>query len=101
MLALMQNPTDDEVRSLNDNRFVFRGFDHMDLQLGNSALLNCGGFPKAFSPTDLSECGSLTDHAKAFLVQKLLRKEYPDCFDANCDVWAIWQMKSEFLGDHQ
>lgn len=93
MLALMQNPTDGELRSFSDDRFDFRGFDLMDLQLGNSALVNCGGFPKAFSPDDLSECGLLTDHAKGLLVQRLLRSEYPDCFDADCDVWAIWQMK--------
>ena len=99
ILALMQNPTEDDVRSFSDDRFAFRGFDLMDLQLGNSALVGCGGFPKAFSPDDLSECGLLTDHAKASLVQKLLRKEYPDCFDADCDVWAIWQMKEEFPGD--
>lgn len=96
ILALMQNPTDDdELRSFSDDRFVFSGFDLMDLQLGNSALLNCGGFPKAFSPHDLAECGLLKDHAKALLVQKLLRSEYPDCFDADCDVWAIWQMKKK------
>ena len=94
ILALMQNPPDDELRSFDDSRFAFRGFDLMDLQLGNCALVNCGGFPNPFSPDDLSECGLLTDHAKALLVQRLLRAEYSDCFDANSDVWAIWQMKS-------
>jgi hypothetical protein len=35
----------------------------------------------------------LTDHAQALRVQKRLRDEYPDEHHADCDVWAIWQMK--------
>jgi len=93
VLALLQNPTGDEVRSFNDPRFVFRGFDLVELQTGISALVNCGGFDKAFSRTDLSECGLLTDHVQALRVQQLLREEYPDEPHADCDVWAIWQMK--------
>ena len=92
VLALMQNPTEHEVRSFSDARFTFRGFDLVELQTGISALVNCGGFDKAFSRTDLSDCGLLIDHAKALSVQKLLRAEYPDEHHANCDVWAIWQM---------
>jgi hypothetical protein len=95
VLALMQNPTDDEVREFSDHRFAFRGFDLVELQTGISALVNCGGFPKAFSPAELSDCGLLTSHAKALSVQKLLQAEYPDEHHANCDVWAIWQMKIE------
>jgi hypothetical protein len=97
VLALMQNPTDEEVCEFRDRRFDFRGFDLMDLQMGISALLNCGGFPKAFSPADLSDCGLLTDHAKASLVQERLRAEYPDEFHADCDVWAVWLM---MRGEH-
>jgi hypothetical protein len=93
VLALMQNPTDDEVRLFCDNRFIFRGFDLVELQTGMSALVNCGGFDKAFAPADLSDCGLLTDHAKVLSVQKRLRVEYPDEHHADCDVWAIWQMK--------
>ena len=101
VLALMQNPTDDDVRSFSDRRFIFRGFDLIELQTGISALVNCGGFPKAFASTDLSDCGLLTDHAKALGVQKLLRAEYPDEHHSDCDVWAIWQMKagSEIAGE--
>jgi hypothetical protein len=93
VLALMQNPTDDEVRLFSDRRFDFRGFDLVELQTGISALVNCGGFDKAFSPTDLSSCGLLTDHAKALSVQNRLRAEYPEEHHADCDLWAIWQMK--------
>jgi len=93
VLALLQNPTDDEVRSFSDRRFVFRGFDLVELHTGISALVNCGGFDKAFAPTELSDCGLLADHARALSVQRLLRYEYTDEHHAACDVWAIWQMK--------
>ena len=95
ILALMQNPTDTEVRSFTDPRFAFRGFDLVELGTGISALVNCGGFDKAFSDADLSDCGLLTDHAKALSVQNLLRAEYPDEPHADCDLWAIWQRKME------
>lgn len=93
VFALMQNPTEGEVRSLTDPRFVFRGFDLVELQTGISALVNCGGFNKVFASTDLSNCGLLADHAKASNVQERLRAEYPDEPHANCDLWAIWQMR--------
>jgi len=43
----------------------------------------------------------LTDHGKALSVQKLLQAEYPDEHHANCDVWAIWEMKmgTEIAGE--
>jgi hypothetical protein len=91
--ALHQNPTDEEVRSFSDPRFVFRGFDLVELQTGISALVNCGGFDRVFAAADLSECGLLTDHAQALSVQRRLRGESPDEHHADCDVWAIWQMK--------
>ena len=93
VLALMQNPTEDEVRSFTDARFAFRGFDLVELQTGISALLNCGGFDRAFAPTELADCGLLADHARALGVQERLRAEYPDEPHADCDVCAIWQMQ--------
>lgn len=92
VLALMQNPTTAEFHSFADPRFEFRGFDLVELMTGISALVNCGGFDKAFAPTDLSNCGLLTEHAKALEVRDRLRAEYPDEPHAHCDVWAIWQM---------
>ena len=66
----------------------------MELQTGVSALVNCGGFDRAFSPAELSECGLLADHARALTVQKRLRAEYPDEHHAHCDLWAVWLMKT-------
>jgi hypothetical protein len=81
------------VRSFNDPRFAFRGFDLVELQTGISALVNCGGLDRAFAPTELSDCGLLADHARALAVQKRLRAEYPDEPHADCDLWAVWQMQ--------
>jgi len=93
ILALLQNPTAEEVQAFNDNRFEFRGFDLVDVQGDISALVNCGGFGKAFQPADLSDCGLVTSHTRAVSIQKLLREQYPDEHHAACDVWAIWQMR--------
>ena len=93
VLALMQNPTNYEVRSFSDPRFAFRGFDLVELQTGISALVNCSGFDRAFAPTELSDCGLLADHARALAVQERLRAEYPDEHHADCDLWAVWQMQ--------
>src|SRR5436309_13068914 len=38
VLALMENPTEDEVRSFGDPHFALRGFDLVELQTGISAL---------------------------------------------------------------
>ena len=96
VLALLQNPAEADVDSFNDLRFRFRGFDLLESDTGGiSALVNCGGFAKAFYPTDLSVCGLLTDYGKALEVQRLLKTEYPDEHHADCDVWATWQMKRE------
>jgi hypothetical protein len=92
VLALIENPTADEVASFDDPRFVFRGFDLLDEQGGNSALLNCGRFEKAFSNAELSECGLITDFQRAFDIRQNLREQYPDEHHALCNVWGIWQM---------
>jgi hypothetical protein len=92
VLALLQNPTPNELQLFIDPRFHFRGFDLVELQTGISALVGCGGFDKAFAGSDLSECGLLTHHADALRVQNRLREKYPSEPHANCDLWAIWQL---------
>jgi hypothetical protein len=92
VLALIQNPAPDELQLFSDRRFHFRGFDLVELQTGISALVNCGGFDKAFAGSDLSECGLLIHYADALRVQKRLPEEYPSEPHANCDLWAIWQL---------
>lgn len=92
-LAIMQNPTAEDLRSFSDLRFEFCGFDLVDAHGDISALVNCGGFDKAFSKIDLSKCGLVTDHARAMEIHRRLPLEYPNEHHAECNVWAIWQMK--------
>jgi hypothetical protein len=92
VLALLDDPTAQEVAAVDDPRFVFRGFDLLEDFSGISALLNCGGFDKAFLGRDLSDCGLVVDHGEACRIQQRLRVEYPDEPHANCRLWAIWQV---------
>jgi hypothetical protein len=93
VLALMENPTAEDVAAFADPRFVFRGYDILDVHGDVSALTNCGGFDKAFSKTELSEHGLITDHRRAFDIRRALREHYPEEHHAVCNVWAIWQMQ--------
>lgn len=92
ILAVLRNPTDDSCISINNHDFNFCGFDLIDEGSGISALLNCGGFDKAFTADDLSTCGLIYDYKKAIKVQKSLIENYPDEEHANCILWAIWKM---------
>lgn len=93
VLAVIENPTPDEIANFQQPSFVFRGFDLLERFGGDvSALLNCSGFAKAFSGSELSPCGLLTSHARALEVQRLLHANYPDEHHADCDVWGIWQL---------
>jgi len=94
VLAVIQEPAPAELVAFADPRFVWRGFDLIERSGEVSSLVNCGGFPKAFAGSILSECGLLTDQAKALNVQRLLRENYPEETHADCDVWAIWQWSS-------
>jgi hypothetical protein len=92
ILGLLDEPTAQEMSAFVDPRFVLRGFDLIEDFSGISALLNCGGFNKAFLGRDLSDCGLLAEYAEARGVQERLRVEYPDEPHADCRLWAIWQM---------
>jgi hypothetical protein len=92
ILALLDEPTAEEMTSVDDPRFVFRGFDLLEDFSGISALLNCGGFDRAFLGRNLSDCGLLVEYGEARRVQERLRVEYPDEPHADCRLWAIWQM---------
>jgi hypothetical protein len=94
VLAVVRDPQaqgDDEWR---DPRFAFQGYDLIEQPgLGISALSNCGGFPLAFQPEDLSPVGLLArlDYARA--IQQRLRQAYPAEHHADCRAWAIWRME--------
>lgn len=92
VLSLVRDPTEAEVDSFDDTRFEFLRFDLVETPMGISALVNCGGFDRSFSPADLSACGLIADLARARAVQRSLLEEYPDEPHADCELWAIWRM---------
>jgi hypothetical protein len=95
VLAIAQEPAQAEVAEFCDPRFVFRGSDLVEVEGSTSALVCCGGFDRALAPTDLSDCGLITDHARAADVQAALWREYPDEHHADTDIWAIWQYAAQ------
>jgi hypothetical protein len=69
----------------------FVGYDLVDTFGGNSALTNCGGFPRAFSSTELSAFGLLSSLERAKEIRHVLREEYPEEHHAHCHVWALFR----------
>lgn len=72
-------------------KWDFIGYDLLDVCVGISAITNCGGFPLAFSNSELSSRGLLTNHERALEVQSLLRMNYKNESHADCHVWAIFR----------
>jgi len=96
VLALFKSPSDFDLKTFSDSRFVFMGFDLTEGDGGSiSALVNCGGFPEAFDNHELSDCGLISDLSRAIEVRRLLREKYPREPHAQCDVWAIWKMTEQ------
>lgn len=94
LLCLYKNP--DALPTPPDARFRFEGYDLVDVQGGISALTNCGGFPLAFDHSELSAVGLLPALDRARAVRDALQTHYPSHSHANCDVWAIFRLRSQF-----
>lgn len=93
VLAVVRDPQAQGDQEWHDRRFLFQGYDLIEQPgLGISALSNCGGFPLAFQPEDLSPAGLLPSLDQARAVQQRLRQAYPAEHHADCLVWAIWRM---------
>jgi hypothetical protein len=95
LLCVFRNPFTHPSVGQVPNGFEFIGYDLLDKESGTSALTNCGGFPKAFSNSELSEKGLLGSHERARTVQDALVREYPLEHHADCHLWAIFRSKVE------
>jgi hypothetical protein len=93
LLCVFLNPTEQPIAPSSPVRFSFCGYDLIEVTGDISALSNCGGFPNAFSNSELNEVGLLSDLARAMEVQAGLREFYPPKHHShsNCDVWAIFR----------
>jgi hypothetical protein len=98
ILAAIHKPDLEEVYSFKDERFIFKGYDLMEDGTQTSALTNCGGdFDLAYKGEDLSESGLIEDYEKIVQINKLLLEHYPNDNHADCEIWALWKMKDEYL----
>jgi hypothetical protein len=91
LLAVSREASVDDVHAFQPKGFTFKGYDLIEEATCISALTNCGGFERVFSPRELSNEGLIRDHKRAYTVRDLLHNEYPDEPHADCQVWAIWR----------
>jgi hypothetical protein len=98
ILAVLQNPTEDDLAAVSLPGFAFAGFDIVDVHGDVSALTNCGGFEGVFANAELSELGLLSDLGRAREVQTSLGVQYPEEPHADCHIWAIWRRRFQAQG---
>ena len=91
LLAVLQQPSAEDVERAAPMGFGFLGFDVLDVRGDVSALTNCGGFDDVFASEELSPLGLLTDLNRANEIRRGLRSTYPNEPHAECHVWAIWR----------
>jgi hypothetical protein len=91
ILAVCLEPSFDIREALQDNRFLFQGYDLVG-KGDVSAITNCGGFDKVFQPKNISEVGLFASFDFAKQVQKQLLEYYPEEYHASTELWAIWKM---------
>ncbi len=92
LLCVFRNPSAHPCSQIPEG-FEFIGYDLLDKDSSTSAITNCGGFPKVFSNSELSEKGLLRTHERGREVQDALRKQYPDEHHANCHLWAVFRFQ--------
>lgn len=88
LLCVFRNPP---VAPAAPAGFRFAGYDLVDVLGGVSALVNCGGFPEAFSNDELSPLGLVESHRRAFEIRASLREKYPGGEHSTCHVFAIFR----------
>jgi hypothetical protein len=95
LLGAIEGPPEGEMPALDDPRFIFLGYEVLDVHGDVSALTNCGGFPLAFDGAELNRFGLIDEPGRAYGVQRALRAAYPGEHHAECDVWAVWRMEDD------
>lgn len=92
LLAVVANPAPEQMTQIHPASFEFAGYDMVDMEMGVSSILNCGGYPEVFSVDELSsETGLLQNYARGCEIRDTLRERYPNDDHAQCRLWAIWR----------
>ena len=92
VLGLYRNPESHIEIAPAAGNFHFAGYDLIEEQTQISALVNCGGFPKAFSNEELNPFGLISEYRRASEVKKLLVEKHPEESHADCELYAIWRL---------
>ena len=71
--------------------FGFCGFDLAEALPEVSSLVNCGGFPNAFTSKDQNSYGLITDYEKAEVVRNRLAEQYPDDSHGECGIYCVFR----------
>ena len=88
LLLIEREPT---VVASSMGQFKFQGFDLIEDLTRISALTNCGGFPLAFSGSELNQLGLLPTLKEAKRVQAKLREQYPHENHADTSAYAMYR----------
>jgi hypothetical protein len=92
LLCLFRNPESQPSLPVGQYQFIFEGYDLVDVDWRVSALTNCGGYPMAFSNSELSTHGLIESLARAKEIRQRLEECYGGANDhGRCDVWAIFR----------
>jgi hypothetical protein len=94
VLAVLREPTQEQMLELPPAGFKLIGFDLIEERTCISALNNCGGFADVFRPEHLNERGLVSDLSSARDVRLRLREAHPEEPHADCAVWAVWRRTS-------
>ena len=92
ILGLYRNPVAHVSKAPATGDFEFTGYDLIEEMTQISALVNCGGFPDAFSNDELNTFGLISQFDRAYEVKQLLAEKYPKEAHAQCELYAIWRL---------
>ncbi len=71
--------------------FEFCGFDLAEALSEISSLVNCGGFPNAFTSKDQNAYGLISDHEKAEIICNKIAEKYPDNSHSECGIYCVFR----------
>ena len=92
VVAVMRDPSAEDVAGFSQPNFEFAGFDVVDTQFISSALLNASKFPNVLKISELSaNSGLVPSRERAFEIRDTLRWRYPKREHSQCYVWAVWR----------
>ncbi|GKX67574.1 hypothetical protein [Inconstantimicrobium mannanitabidum] len=93
LLAVIIRPEIEPNYLLENDNFIFCGYDLVEATTYISAITNCGaGYEEVISYKTLNEYGLISAYREAVNTQLSLSEKYPDENHAYCEIVEIWRM---------